>query len=420
MIKSKKLSQLLWNRLLNTFEISDFKNIKPYGFDNDGIWRPHSINPLFRICKYNPGGHFKKHRDGGFVVNDNFRSVMTLIVYLNDNFTDGETQIYDNQKCHFVRPEIGKCIIFNHDLEHKGIAVSKNTKYILRTDIMFQRISRKRQFSKINYLGNPEYIRAEELYQESIKLQKLNQPRKSTQKYLEAMEIQAKLGSTELAKLNKKNKTWIGILPIDMVNNIFSYLLDQPISFFISLLDVHFSWNEIMKNNYIWYNLYRQRWKLPIMKINSLLCDERWYHFTEARLYANKYFQTVSFDLGYHKTSFNILDVRSRVNPKDTHGQIRRKYMFTKVPDNVYKLTYSGYIPSLTAKVKGHYWGAGSGVNQYAVGYQCAENMYSKKFLWDLFDLNYGVLKVIVLWILDNGFSNVKKSESYPILLELR
>lgn len=76
----------------------DLYEIKPYGFDNQGIWSPDHVNPCIRFSKYPVGGFFQSHRDGGFVINDDLRSVYTFMIYLNEDFTGGETEIYESRE----------------------------------------------------------------------------------------------------------------------------------------------------------------------------------------------------------------------------------------------------------------------------------------------------------------------------------
>lgn len=55
--------------------------VRPYGSGNHGTWRPATVNPCVRVTRYDPGHHFAPHRDGAFVVDDDFRSVYTLQVF---------------------------------------------------------------------------------------------------------------------------------------------------------------------------------------------------------------------------------------------------------------------------------------------------------------------------------------------------
>ena len=141
----------------------DIEGIKPFGFGNQGIWVPKFVNPSIRFTRYQEGEHFKPHRDGGFVINDDLRSVFTVIVYLNSaSFSGGETILYESKDApsdnfgqemedratnkskedfiqHFIHPFTGMAVIFNHDLLHEASPVTSpppSTKYILRTDVI--------------------------------------------------------------------------------------------------------------------------------------------------------------------------------------------------------------------------------------------------------------------------------------------
>lgn len=50
-------------------------------------------------------------------------------------------------------------LIFNHDTLHEGEAVTKGCKYILRTEIMFQRVDTECVVDKDAYLQNPNYLK---------------------------------------------------------------------------------------------------------------------------------------------------------------------------------------------------------------------------------------------------------------------
>jgi len=74
---SEVLAETLFNRLLKVFRTSDFENIIPFGFGTEGKWFATDINPCFRFTKYYKDHFFKKHKDGGFLINDNHRSILT-------------------------------------------------------------------------------------------------------------------------------------------------------------------------------------------------------------------------------------------------------------------------------------------------------------------------------------------------------
>ena len=118
------------------------------------------LNERWRFYKYDAGQTFKPHYDGCFArpnVYDNDtvqeeRSFLTLIFYLNNVTTGGETKFYEEafkagiKTKHIVQPKCGDILVFSHNILHEGAPIpddSKETKYVLRTDVMFRRVSKK-------------------------------------------------------------------------------------------------------------------------------------------------------------------------------------------------------------------------------------------------------------------------------------
>lgn len=114
-----------------------------------GLWKPVGINPCFRVCKYTPGGFFLPHHDGGFEEDDRTWSFKTFMMYLNDDFTGGTTNFYEETQRHYQEPdpaklryeftlELGSCLVFNHALCHDGGKLESGIKYILCTEVMYE------------------------------------------------------------------------------------------------------------------------------------------------------------------------------------------------------------------------------------------------------------------------------------------
>ena len=70
---------------------------------------------------------------------DGERSQLTVMVYLNDDFTGGATRFYhlDRTVRLSVQPERGTALVFVHRQLHEGSAVESGRKYVLRTDVMY-------------------------------------------------------------------------------------------------------------------------------------------------------------------------------------------------------------------------------------------------------------------------------------------
>jgi prolyl 4-hydroxylase len=97
-------------------------------------------NERFRGYRYREGQRFAPHFDGAF-----FRdqmpwgregSQLTVLHYLNDGFSGGETTLIDYDVS--IAPTKGSVLVFEHAILHEGCAVTDGTKYVLRTDAMYR------------------------------------------------------------------------------------------------------------------------------------------------------------------------------------------------------------------------------------------------------------------------------------------
>lgn len=110
--------------------------IQPYCEPIVGKSKAIGLNEMFRIYKYSEGQKFKKHYDGSYERNEFEFSIYTFMIYLNDNFEGGNTWFKEFE----IKPKTGTALVFNHDLLHEGMEITKGIKYVLRTDIMYQLI----------------------------------------------------------------------------------------------------------------------------------------------------------------------------------------------------------------------------------------------------------------------------------------
>ena len=114
-------------------------------------WRPDGLNPCFRVCRYDAGGHFMPHFDDCFQESATRRSHLTFMLYLNSGFEGGATSFYDARQRPYrapnhdfayysYTPEAGSCVVFDHNLLHDGGVLRGTTpKYIMRSEVMFRR-----------------------------------------------------------------------------------------------------------------------------------------------------------------------------------------------------------------------------------------------------------------------------------------
>ncbi|MFN7155900.1 MAG: prolyl hydroxylase family protein [Acidovorax sp.] len=85
-----------------------------------------------RFYKYSPGQRFKMHKDGPWT-EAGLTSQLTLLVYLNEGFSGGDTSFREFT----VEPCTGSALLFIHDTWHEGTAVTEGTKYVLRSDVLY-------------------------------------------------------------------------------------------------------------------------------------------------------------------------------------------------------------------------------------------------------------------------------------------
>ena len=87
----------------------------------------------FQFTEYHPGGHFVWHNDGktGSKVTD-YDRYCSLVIQLNDEYTEGDLQIKDNQnKTLTIEKNVGNLILFLSNIEHRVIPVKSGVRYTL-------------------------------------------------------------------------------------------------------------------------------------------------------------------------------------------------------------------------------------------------------------------------------------------------
>jgi predicted 2-oxoglutarate/Fe(II)-dependent dioxygenase YbiX len=99
--------------------------------------RPVGANERLRCYRYAPGQYFAPHFDGSFVRGPKEKSVLTLMVYLNEPEAGGETHFGDADTV--VRPRTGLALLFDHHLLHESRTLRRGVKYAVRSDVMYRR-----------------------------------------------------------------------------------------------------------------------------------------------------------------------------------------------------------------------------------------------------------------------------------------
>jgi hypothetical protein len=95
-----------------------------------------------RVYRYETGQRFGLHQDQSYTREDGARSLLTLLVYLNDDFSGGETDFPEQKER--ISPRTGDALWFQHMLLHAGRPATEGAKYVLRSDVLYDRVDRER------------------------------------------------------------------------------------------------------------------------------------------------------------------------------------------------------------------------------------------------------------------------------------
>lgn len=104
--------------------------------------KEHTLDRLdykVKFNRYSSGQDFKPHNDTPLVKNQS-QSRLTLMIFLNDDFSGGQTRFFDieTMRHYDVIPKTGKVLMFDQNLYHAGLKVVDGTKYTLRLDVMYK------------------------------------------------------------------------------------------------------------------------------------------------------------------------------------------------------------------------------------------------------------------------------------------
>lgn len=95
------------------------------------------ISSKWYINRYFPdSGSIDKHIDGNYSYDQSI-SMYTILIYLNDNFDEGETVLYLNDNEQLIKPCKNRILMLGQKVYHSANKCKKNSKYILRGDLMF-------------------------------------------------------------------------------------------------------------------------------------------------------------------------------------------------------------------------------------------------------------------------------------------
>ena len=141
--EDEKLAQNYWQKLKKICPIFINEIVREETQKSEVV----GLNPRFRFYKYESNQRFKKHIDGRVELEKEGQrqeSRITFMIYLSDDFEGGQTIFdYKNEKNELetikIQPKIGTALCFVHEIKHEGKPVPTGTKYVLRSDIMYQK-----------------------------------------------------------------------------------------------------------------------------------------------------------------------------------------------------------------------------------------------------------------------------------------
>jgi len=161
-IEDAKLAEKLFSRIRNDIpqDLTFLGSSNYFSSAGGAEWKPVGVIERLRFYRYDRGEVYPEHMDGSFrrtITDANGQQVqqqsfLTLLVYLNEEFEGGQTQFWpDKQHCRFLRdvelkipkvvvtPTTGTALLNSHCILHQGDTVTSGTKYVMRTDVIYQR-----------------------------------------------------------------------------------------------------------------------------------------------------------------------------------------------------------------------------------------------------------------------------------------
>lgn len=171
-----------------TYANNTYRPDRPFGFGVKGVWNPLCINECFRFNKYvSPSTGFTYHRDACYVEDYNTRSIYTMLIYLNDCDNEGCTRFVEpirldkrksgetvSEELQFgfretskIFPRAGTVVIFDHNRIHCGDKLTQGNKYVIRSDIVFRRISLPDEYGPHLWQTSEEFRNAVNFYQDA-------------------------------------------------------------------------------------------------------------------------------------------------------------------------------------------------------------------------------------------------------------
>lgn len=114
-----------------------FRRLRPHLPETMGPLRLVGINERLRFYRYRRGQRFSPHMDHWYQPNEHQITLLTVLVYFNEDFEGGETRFMEQIE-EVVRPRSGMAVLFQHKIRHEGCEVRGGAKYAMRTDVLYE------------------------------------------------------------------------------------------------------------------------------------------------------------------------------------------------------------------------------------------------------------------------------------------
>eukprot|EP01127_Copromyxa_protea_P013444 TRINITY_DN3628_c0_g1_i1.p1 TRINITY_DN3628_c0_g1~~TRINITY_DN3628_c0_g1_i1.p1 ORF type:complete len:748 (-),score=66.35 TRINITY_DN3628_c0_g1_i1:31-2274(-) len=265
-------SRKLWARMQSFFRGSDILGVQPVGFGVKGTWLPVGLNECLVFNKYSPGTEFNVHYDGLYKNAHREVSIFSVVIYLNDNYTGGELEFFEDPSSDVhrkdytkenlklaakIRPSAGTALIFNGDVLHSSSKILTGYKYIIRSSVMFRRVE---DLSTKDFKKDPNWKPMKDLFFD-FETTYLKGPEEFTDTFLEAQRLQFTGG--------RSVKTIQLPLPTDIADYLFSYMDYDDI---LKMSQLNHIWRLLSRDGLIWQKRYVSEWGHTAMdSLSSLL-----------------------------------------------------------------------------------------------------------------------------------------------------
>ncbi|CAF3630384.1 unnamed protein product [Rotaria sp. Silwood1] len=237
-----RFARTLWRRLKFSHRITKLvSNIKPLGFNVQGTWQMSGVNRAMRLNKYHDNEYFTVHKDAQYAPSGDERSLLSLIIYLNDDFEEGltikeEIEAYGGldhgYECITIKPKKGHAILFTHNLLHEAVVPETNNSNDIKE---LSQEERNDYYAYLNFFREAQQnelkickglnksvnnIDIGELYERSLSIRYY---------YSRLLELKSRESTMDL----DEQKSLIEQLPTEMWLSIFKYLDKQDIQHLI-------------------------------------------------------------------------------------------------------------------------------------------------------------------------------------------